>query len=268
MDDSARTPDDPDETALPGEADAPDLDAGASERVRALLADAGDPGPMPADVADRIEAALAHEALLRVEPGPLATGGNGTVVPLPPRADRPGRPRPVYLVAAVAAAAVVVAAGASALHLTKRPNGAAVVGGSSYSASPTTTTPTTPSTTAGAPHIQLSTTDYRSGDLGTRARELLDRPGLPITTTAAESPTVGPIATPTGLAGCLEALGAVGGAAPGPGADAVSADVATFEGAPAVVVVVTRDGESTAWAARRSCAPGAPGILAGPTPVP
>lgn len=264
MDDSARTPDDPDEPALPGEADAPDLDADTSERVRALLVDAGDPGPMPAEVADRIEAALAHEALLRVDPGPLATGGGGTVVPLPPRADRPGRPKPVYLVAAVAAAAVVVAAGASALHLTKRPNGAAVVGGSSYSPSPTST----PTTTAGAPHIQLSTTDYRSGDLGTRARDLIDRPGLPITTTAAESPTVGPIATPTGLAGCLEALGAVGGAASGTGADAVSADVATFEGTPAVVVVVTRDGASTAWAARRSCAPGAPGILAGPTPVP
>lgn len=265
MDDSARTPDDPHEPALPGEADAPDLDAGTSERVRALLADAGDPGPMPTDVADRIEAALAHEALLRVEPGPLASGGGGggggTVVPLPPRADRPGRPKPVYLVAAVAAAAVVVAAGASALHLTKRPNGAAVVGGSSYSASPTTT----PGSAPGTPHIQLSTTDYTSGDLGTRARELLDRPGLPITTTAAESPTVGPVATPTGLAGCLEALGGTGS---GTGADEVSADVATFEGAPAVVVVVTRDGASTAWAARRSCAPGAPGILAGPTPVP
>ena len=53
-----------------------------------------------------------------------------------------------------------------------------------------------------------------------------------------------------------------------PAPDAVSADLATFAGRPAVVVVVTRAGASTAWAVERSCTTGAPGLLAGATPVP
>ena len=49
---------------------------------------------------------------------------------------------------------------------------------------------------------------------------------------------------------------------------AVSADLATFDGRPAVVVVVTRAGASTAWAVERSCSTGTPGVLKDATPVP
>lgn len=250
----------------------PRLDPAVEAQVTALLAAAPDPGPMPADVEARISAALADVARLRVDPGPLlenrrgedathagapATGGN--VVAMPTRADRP---KPVYLVAAVAAAAAVVAVGASALHVTKRPNGAAIVGDTR---SPSATT------TAGGPatgglHIQLSTTAYDDGNLATKARALLDRPGQPLRELAAESPTIGPIGTPIGLEACLEAIGALGASNPTP--DAVSADLATFDGRPAVVVVVTRGGSSTAWAVERSCNTGTPGVLKGATPVP
>ena len=103
-------------------------------------------------------------------------------------------------------------------------------------------------------------------NLAAQARTLLDHPGQPIRDLAAESPAIGPIATPTGLESCLEAIGARDGADSAP--EAVSADLATFDGHPAVVVVVTRAGVSTAWAVERSCTTGAPGVLEGATPVP
>lgn len=266
----------------------PHIDAHLDARVRELLADAPDPGPMPAEVAERISRALLHAAQLRVEPGPLALGsptgspdgpdggprsGGGTVLAMPSRAERP---RPIYLAAAVAAAVAVVAVGASALHLTKRPNGAAAIGdtySSAASASPSSAPSSSPSGAGSSPpatgsglHIQLSTTAYSPGTLAAQARTLLDHPGQPIGDLAAESPAIGPIATPTGLESCLRAIGARGGADPAP--EAVSADLATFDGHPAVVVVVTRAGVSTAWAVERSCTTGAPGVLEGATPVP
>jgi hypothetical protein len=248
----------------------PHLDPEVEAQVQALLAEASDPGPMPDAVADRISTALRDAARLRVDPGPLAAGPpsaadahdagltGGAVLAMPSRSERP---KPIYLVAAVAAAAAVVAAGASALHLTKRPNGAAVIGDTFTS----TTVSPTPAPTGGL-HIQLSTTAYDAANLATEARRLLVAPGQPIRDLAAEAPSIGPIATPIGLESCLEAIGALNASSPAP--EAVSADVATYDGRPAVVVVVTRGGTSTAWAVERSCSTGSPGVLKGATPVP
>jgi hypothetical protein len=191
----------------------------------------------------------------------------GTVTALPVRSRRP---RPLQLAAAVAAAAAVVVVGASALHLAQRPNGTAVVGGN-IPATPFAT-PTSPGgtpnvllTTEGEassrPHIQLSSTAYDSGNLASLARGLLDHPGPQLQDLAAEAPHLGPIATPIGLQSCLSALGVTD-----PGT--VTADLATFDGRPAAVVVVTGGGTTTAWAVERSCAPGQPGILKDATPVP
>jgi hypothetical protein len=247
---------------------APEVEA----QVHALLAEASDPGPMPDAVANRISTALLDAARLRVDPGPLAVGPpgtsvaddaghtSGTVLAMPSRTDRP---KPIYLVAAVAAAAAVVALGASALHITKRPNGAAVIGDTFTS---TTVSPTPAPTTSGGLHIQLSTTAYDAANLAAEARRLLDSPGQPIRDLAAEAPSIGPIATPIGLESCLEAIGALDASSPSP--EAVSADVATYDGRPAVVVVVTRGGASTAWAVERSCTTGSPGVLKDATPVP
>lgn len=281
-----RDPDDRDVTEPAGDravdheieddAPPPHLDADVEQQVRTLLAGAADPGPMPDGVSERISAALLEAARLRVDPGPLAASragsdpadpanpadtSHGSVLALPTRANRP---KPIYLVAAVAAAAAVVAVGASALHVTKRPNGAAVIG-DTFGAGASTTPSSPPSTPSGL-HIQLSTTAYTAANLAGRARELLDRPGEPIRDLAAESPAIGPIATPIGLEACLEEIGALSAADPAP--DGVSADLATFDGRPAVVVVVTRAGASTAWAVERSCTTGAPGLLRDATPVP
>ncbi|MGO4597338.1 hypothetical protein [Terrabacter sp. 2RAF25] len=276
MDESAHFPDHDHEFD-----DTPDprLDPHVEAQVTALLAATPDPGPMPDHVEARISAALLDAARLRVDPGPMSTadrfdtgpesGGGHTgadVLALPTRANAANaanRPKPLYLVAAVAAAAAVVAVGASALHVTKRPNGAAIVGDTSSSK---VRTPGSPGSGGGGLHIQLSTTAYDSGNLATKARELLDRPGQPIRDLAAESPGIGPIATPIGLEACLEAIGALDATSPSP--EAVSADLATFDGRPAVVVVVTRAGASTAWAVERSCSTGTPGLLKDATPVP
>ena len=297
MDESAHTPDhdrptgDPAEQETlptvaprPGIADepeiedagpAPHLDHEVEARVQALLAEASDPGPMPDAVADRISTALLDAARLRVDPGPLVPGApgsstvsdthstghtGGSVLAMPSRADRP---KPIYLAAAVAAAAAVVAVGASALHVTKRPNGAAVVGDRFTSGS---TSPTAAPSTNGGLHVQLSTTAYDETNLASEARQLLDHPGQPIRDLAAEAPSIGPIATPIGLESCLEAIGALDAASPAP--EAVSADLATYDGRPAVVVVVTRSGVSTAWAVERSCTTGSPGVLKDATAVP
>ena len=291
MDESANTPEPDQPLAIPDrrhptapaatapgheiedEGPEPHIDAHLDARVRDLLADAPDPGPMPDEVSERISRALLDAARLRVDPGPLARSspdsgagpGGGTVLAMPSRA---ARPKPIYLAAAVAAAAAVVAVGASALHVTKRPNGAAVVGdtySSGASAAPASAPSRPPATTSGL-HIQLSTTAYSGRNLAAQARALLDHPGQPIRDLAAESPAIGPIATPNGLESCLGAIGALDGADSAPGA--VSADLATFDGHPAVVVVVTRAGVSTAWAVERSCTTGAPGVLEGATPVP
>lgn len=301
MDESAHTPEHDRPTSAPAEqetlptvarryvADEPEiedagpephLDAEVEASVQALLAEASDPGPMPDAVADRISAALLEAARLRVDPGPLVPGApgvsmasmgavdpqdstrhtGGSVLAMPSRAERP---KPIYLVAAVAAAAAVVAVGASALHVTKRPNGAAVVGDRFTSGS---TSPTPPPSTSGGLHIQLSTTAYDATNLAAEARQLLEHPGRPIRDLAAEAPSIGPIATPIGLESCLEAIGALDASSPAP--EAVSADLATYDGRPAVVVVVTRSGASTAWAVERSCSTGSPGVLKGATPVP
>lgn len=253
----------------------PHLDPEVEARVRSLLAEASDPGPMPDAVADRISTALRDAARLRVDRGPLVPGApgasvasgadstghtGGSVLAMPSRADRP---RPIFLVAAVAAAAAVVAVGASALHMTKRPNGAAVVGDRYTS---TSTSPTPGPSTSGGLHIQLSRTAYDEANLAAEARQLLDNPGQPIRDLAAEAPSIGPIATPIGLESCLEAIGALDASSPAP--EAVSADLATYDGRPAVVVVVTRSGASTAWAVERSCSTGSPGVLKDATPVP
>lgn len=68
------------------------------------------------------------------------------------------------------------------------------------------------------------------------------------------------IASPGGLAACLATLGEAD-------ADQVAADVATLNGAAAVVIVTIKGGLKQVYAVDPGCSRGDPMILAGPLPM-
>lgn len=234
--------------------------------MRTLLASAGawpdegevaDSGGMPSDVAQRVAATLADAARLRVAPGPLTAAERaGNVSPF---VGRPTRRGPWMAVAAVAAAVAVIAVGGSALHVNKRSNGEAALGDTRR------ITPTTAQTSAplnpATVHVQRSDTAYAAGNLAERARELLERPGPQLEPTASTLPSIRPVGTPAGLSSCLSALKVTD-------ASAVSVDLATFDGSPAAVIVVTREVTTNAWVVARTCAAGDPGVIKAATEVP
>ncbi len=243
----------------------PEVDA----TVRRLLAGLPDPGPMPTPVVVSVGAALTEAARLRIHPGPLsretvgmAPGTRDTAAPIP-LLDQRRRPRPALALAAVAAAAALVVVGGSALHLTKRPLGAASVGNAGF---PSPGTPgaagsRTPGSNDPALHIQLSRTDYAAATLPALARDLADLPDAPVQVLAAESPLLGPIATQVGLRSCLDALGVSPSAT-------VHADLATYAGEPAAVIMTSSGGADAAYVVGRECSTGRPALVAGPVPVP
>ena len=244
-----------------------DLHPDVEAQVRALLAEAAVPA-MPLDVEARVRAALDAE---RGRDRAAEVPGLPRRLPAsrhdlhPPLAARARRSRPLLAAAAVAAAVAVVGGGLGALQLANRPSGSAVAvvaapSGTSSGTAPPEPVSTGPRSTGPRIHIQLSRTAYDASTLAASARALLSHPGTPILEGAAESPSLGPIATEIGLTSCLGALGAAS-------ADAVSADLATYAGEPAAVLVVTTAGKSTAYAVRRQCTMGDPQLLQGPTPV-
>jgi hypothetical protein len=110
-------------------------------------------------------------------------------------------------------------------------------------------------------HIQLSSTDYRSITLAAQTRQMVTNPDIPLQVLAAEAPTLGPIATEVGLESCLGALGL-------PTDVPIHVDLATYEGAPAAVIAVTRGGETTVRVVDRTCQAGGAGLLADAILVP
>jgi negative regulator of sigma E activity len=237
--------------------------------VRALLASLPEPEPMPAYLIERISASLAAEQANR---SPAPTGA--TVIPLARR--RPLRTMALGLAGVAAAALVVGVVGTSVLH---RPDQSS----SGAAASMSTATRGTPSAPApsSAPaqgtgtqgdgtqglaatppmHIQMSSTRSTRGSFAAQAGALATSgPAHPVQPLTGESPGIGPIATPTGLASCLRALG-VGRV------DDVTADLSFYEGTPAVVIVTVSGSARTAYAVKRSCSTGNQALLHPAVPV-
>ena len=79
--------------------------------------------------------------------------------------------------------------------------------------------------------------------------------------TAAKSSSVGPAGTTAGLTECLNAIGATG-------AQVVRADVAFYEGQPAVIIVATTNGIPMAYAVGRQCSRTDAAVLRPATPLP
>lgn len=121
--------------------------------------------------------------------------------------------------------------------------------------------PMAASSTGQPMHIELSTRTYTKATLARLAQDMLDAPGRQLGQPAVEAPSVGPIGTLIGLTDCVTTLGESD-------ADAVFADLATFEGAPAVVIVVVDAELKQAYAVSRSCSKGDPGLLFGPVDMP
>ncbi|WP_299444910.1 hypothetical protein [uncultured Phycicoccus sp.] len=253
--------------------------------MRALLGSLPDPAPMPADLVERIEAALAEEA----------RRGNGWAVPeCPPelRAATPDAPagvvplrrRPVWR-GLGAAAAVVGVLGLGGLILeTASPGGLQaalgvaddLAGGGTVSGAESdgAVGGSDGSGSRGAParllaadpdlrvHVLDGGSVISSAELADAARQVPVAPGKAAPAAPADEGVSGaPVATAEGARACATGLGV-------PRGDAVVVELVVVDGRPAALVVATSpSGARTAWAALRTCAPGDPGALAGPVPV-
>lgn len=220
--------------------------------VRSLLrAEAARVPLPPADLDARISAALATAGDGRSLP---SGAPDGTVVPL----RRPGPRVPRW--AAVAAGLVVLAGAAlTATQLVgqDRPvtSLAERAGGEDSSADGGA------AEAAPAAPVVATGTDYAPDRLPAQVADLLEMApqagSLPLTATEARgdaAPSGEPLATPEGLAGCLQALGS-------PGAVPEAVDLATWQGREVAVIVLDTGDATAVWVVQRTCAPGADGLV-------
>lgn len=231
--------------AVPGQQSGPD----EQEWIRSLLSDAADPDPMPARVSDQIRFSLAQEQRLRTSSDDVSPHRRrDNVADLLPR--RTGR-HPVRTLAVAASAAVVLL-------------GAGAVGyaGLHQQSAPTVAAPTVqPSDLADRVSVGHTGQDYTSSGLATQAATLLNSP-LRRSVDPRVAAQYGAIATSNGILSCLGSLGSALAANP----DRISVDLARYDTVPAVVVVLTKAGKSTAWVVSRDCR-STSSPLAGPTSV-
>lgn len=231
--------------------------------VRALLSGLPEPDPMPAYLIERISASLAAEQAQRTV---LASGAS--VTPLLSTTRRRGRL--LFSIAGAAAAAVLV--GVLGTNLVRdnqsgdmtsaASSGRASAARESGDQAPTSSddkavsgnplAPTSARTSAPASlQIRVSKVRYTRTTFVAQARRLrdvtFDSP-QPMATdsSAVGSSAVGPMGTTSGLLDCLSAIGA-------DEPQLVQADLAFYEGQPAVIIVTTTDGISTAYAVGPGC---------------
>lgn len=233
--------------------------------VRALLSGLPEPDPMPAYLVERIGASLAAEQAERE-----ALSAGAPVIPmLATSRRRPGRI--LFAIAGAAAAVALIGTVGSSL-LTTNPlttasdSAASGVTSGSREASGATPPSTDDKGVAGgyaAPvsvQIRTSDTRYTAAGFVTQAGRLRDATFAQGQATAGASRLDDGVGTSAGLAGCLGALGLTG-------AQAVRADLALYDGRPALVIVATTGGIATAYAVRRECAPGDAALLHPATPL-
>lgn len=255
--------------ADPGPTQTPE-DLETETAVRDLLAAQPDPGPMPVDLARRIEAELARAGEVRASDRELFDELGLVEEPVDDRPDDlvvfgdagdPPEESPAsaflrrrWPVLAAAAAAVVIAVTGVTLVGQNRSgtDGLASLPG----ASPTVSVATS---VAGRLHVQASGAAYTEAGLPAAARAVLTSPGPEVG--ADQAATLGPLATKDGANDCVAALGDAD-------APSVSIDLATYAGQPAAIVVIARADKTTAYAVRRECATGDPEIIKDSVPVP
>jgi hypothetical protein len=109
-------------------------------------------------------------------------------------------------------------------------------------------------------HLEASGRDYRRDTLATDSQALLDTPGPEVVADSA-STAWGVVGTRAGFAECAATLGLSD-------ADAVAGDLASYEGAPVLVVIEVDGGVRHAYVVSRACSKGDPELVVGPVPMP
>ena len=226
--------------------------------VRALLSGLPEPDPMPPYLVERISASLAAEQAQRTV---LASGAS--VTPLLASRRRPRR----LLFSIAGAAAAVVLIGVLGNNLLRDSSSGDVTSAASSGLpsaaressglAPPSSSDKSVSGGALAPasiRIRVSTVRYTQATFVAQARRLRDVAFDSPQPMATDSSGVGPIGTTSGLTSCLRAIGAGG-------AQLVQADLAFYEGQPAVIIVATTDGVPTAYAVGRGCSPADASLL-------
>ncbi|NHN56210.1 hypothetical protein G9U51_10530 [Calidifontibacter sp. DB0510] len=218
--------------------------------IGALLRAQPDPGPMPAALADRITASL------RAERDAAASGvaslSEHRSAAIHHRDSTPQRRsnRTLRVVGGLGAAAAIGAVAVLGYQASQSSTPATNAGQSSL-----------PADLQGKVFVQNTGANYTRTSLGTQAAALL-KSNSSGTLDADKVKQLGSIATPAGAMSCASSIGADMLNKP----DKVTIDIAKFENQPALVIVVDRDGKSTAWAVSRDCK-SSQKPLAGPTSV-
>lgn len=202
--------------------------------VHALLRSLPSPGPMPAELVERISDSLRTEGVMR-------QGTVGDVTPLWAARGRRGLSSRFVLgfAAAAAAAAVVGSFGVNALM-----NGASNDRAIADSAARLGGVHAAGGTTL---RIYHTTSAYTPANVTSQASALVNgsTPATQLPSYAAEAPSLGPIATPVGVGACLASLGVTD--------PATLVDLGTYDGTPAAIIVTSRAQALQVLVVRREC---------------
>lgn len=280
------------EPLLPAGAEAP---AWVGELLASLRAD--DP-PLPDDVAERIDRALAVLTPADVVPatGPAGTDAatstdhaGATVIPLAARDRTAGSPNPWghrLLIGGVAAAAALVLGGLGTVAVVRNSGGAPAVGqGVSADSNEV-------GAAAGKTRYVSSDLDYTAATLDTTAQAVLAASTTPLDPTSPGTPSLAPGESSPGPSASAPPVGTSSPAPPSAsplgtvslraaaqrpdpscvdslaGTDAVDpllVDEATYEHRPAFVVLIATAGDAgtaDVWVVARTCTAGSEGVLA------
>jgi hypothetical protein len=232
--------------------------------VRALLSGLPEPAPMPGYLVERIQASLNAAQSQRA-----ASFSGERVSPLVATSRR--RPGRVLFAIAGAAAVVLVAIVGTGLFKSNQ-TGVSTTSAASIASGQqaTSSAPRRAASDKAAPEaakvpaliqIRASETRYTKPDFATQARSLGAAVFSPAQPKAAGSLSISPTDTPAGLAECLTGLGVVG-------AKIVHADLAFYEGVPALIIVATTSDVPMAYAVGRDCSRANPDLLHPATPLP
>jgi hypothetical protein len=240
---------------------------GDQVEVGALLRRQPALAPMPADVAGRLDAALAAAAAGRaaVRPAP-ATGASparaeGNVLPMSSARSgglsRLAESKVTKSLVAAAAVALIAAGGFAALHHTNQTNQAS--SGSSSASAPGAGKAAAPDASIAGVPIRMSGTKYTTANIQSEVGHQLTVAPTSLAAGSGDAAQTGnestTLTTPAGLQACLTALQA-------PSVRPLLVDLATYNGKPvAVLVLPDNSGKRQLWVVSRRCAPGNDGTV-------